>query len=124
MSASRADLHAPGFTLVEALIALLVIAAAAAAVLPALGHALRAKTEREAGLDAVLTAQSLLEAYAPPGAARPGRREGQSAAGPWIIEIGQGEEGARGVVLRPVRVVLGAVTLETLRPGPVEERRP
>jgi hypothetical protein len=107
--------------LVEALVALVVVAGAIAAVVPLLGTALRAKAEREADLSGVLMAQSLLEAYAPPGAAREGRREGRSPAGPWLIEIGRGEAGPRGVVLRPVRVTLGAVTLETLRPGPAQD---
>ena len=64
----------------------------------------------------VLLAQSLLEAHAPPGAARPGRWEGAG----WRVEVGRGEEGPRDVALRPVRVAVGGVLLETLRPGPVE----
>ncbi|MBO1075013.1 prepilin-type N-terminal cleavage/methylation domain-containing protein [Roseomonas marmotae] len=121
MSARPGSAQAPGFTLVEALVALVVVAGAASAVTPLLGTMLRAKAEREANLAGVLMAQSLLEAYAPPGAARPGRWQGNSPAGPWSIEIGPGEAGAPGVALRPVRVVLRAVTLEALRPGPAEE---
>ncbi|MCR0983641.1 type II secretion system protein [Roseomonas populi] len=118
MSSPPASLHRPGFTLVEALIALLVIGGAVAAVLPALGNAMRSKGEREADFSAVLAAQSLLDAYAPPGAAREGRQAGEAPEGRWSIEIGPGQAGAGGVVLRPVRVVLGPVILETLRPGP------
>lgn len=109
--------------MVEALVALLVIGGAMAAVLPGLGAALGAKAGREAELSAVLMAQSILEAQAPPGAAREGRREGRVAEGRWVVEIGRGEEGPNGLALRPVRVTLGPVTLDTLRPGPLEEGR-
>jgi hypothetical protein len=107
--------------MVEALVALLVIGGAIAAVLPNLGVALRAKAEREADLSAVLMAQSILDAQAPPGAAREGRREGRVAEGRWVVEIGRGEEGPNDLALRPVRVTLGSVTLDTLRPGPARE---
>ena len=112
-----------GFSLVEALVALAIIGGAVAAVLPPLARALGAKAERDAGVSAALFAQSLLEAHAPPGAARPGRRrEGAAPEGAWRVEIGPGEEGPRGVALRPVRVAVGGgVVLETLRPGPVEQ---
>jgi prepilin-type N-terminal cleavage/methylation domain-containing protein len=117
----RARPAAPGFSLVEALVALAVIGGAMAAALPPLARALAAKAERDAGVSAVLFAQSLLEAHAPPGAARPGRWEGPAPEGGWRVEIGPGEEGPRGVALRPVRVAVGGVVLlETLRPGPAE----
>jgi hypothetical protein len=103
-------------------VALAVIGAAIAAVLPPLARALSAKAEGDAGVSAVLFAQSLLEAHAPPGAARPGRWEGIAPEGRWRVEIGFGEEGPRGVALRPVRVAVGGVLLETLRPGPVEHQ--
>jgi hypothetical protein len=108
--------------LVEALVALAVIGGAVAAVLPPLARALSAKAEGDAGVSAVLFAQSLLEAHAPPGAARLGRWEGIAPEGRWRVEIGFGEEGPRGVALRPVRVAVGGVLLETLRPGPVEHQ--
>lgn len=113
----------PGFTLVEALVALLVIGGAVAAVMPPLGNALRAKGEREAELSAVLMAQSLLDAQAPPGLAREGLHEGRWAGGRWALEIGRGEEGPEGLALRPVRVTVGTVVLNTLRPGPAAEAR-
>ena len=106
----------------EALVALAVVGGAVAAVLPPLARALAAKAERDAGVSAVLFAQSLLEAHAPPGAARPGRWEGTAPEGAWRGEIGDGEDGPRGVALRPVRVAVGGVLLETLRPGPAEPR--
>lgn len=111
-----------GFSLVEALAALVVVGGAVAAVLPPLASALAAKAGRDAGVSASLFAQSLLEEHAPPGAARPGRREGTARdGGRWRVEIGPGEEGARGTALRPVRVVVGGgAVLETLRPGPAE----
>ena len=109
---------APGFTLVEALVALVVIGGAVAAVLPPLGRALHAKGERETGLAGVLLAQSLLEAHAPPGAARAGLWEVRAAEGPWRVEIGTGEAGPRGSALFPVRVTVGGFALDTLRPGP------
>lgn len=124
LPAERAPRHgapARGFALVEALVALVILGAVVAAVMPGLALSLRAKFDREATLAAVLAAQSLLDAYAPPGAAREGRREGRLPEGDWLVEVGPGEPGARGVVLRPVRVTLGMVTLETLRPGPAEE---
>jgi prepilin-type N-terminal cleavage/methylation domain-containing protein len=114
--------RARGFSLVEALVALVVVGGAAAAVLPTLARALAAKAEREAGVPSVLLAQSLLEAHAPPGAARPGRWEGATPEGSWRVEIGEGEEGPRGAVLRPVRVAVGGLLLDSLRPGPVEPR--
>jgi hypothetical protein len=110
----------PGFSMVEALVALTVIGGAVAAVLPPLARALSAKAERDAGVSAVLFAQSLLEVHAPPGAARPGRWDGTAREGRWRVEIGPGEEGPRGLALRPVRVTVGAFLLETLRPGPTE----
>lgn len=116
----RGGSFAPGFSLVEALVALVVIGGAVAAVLPPLVRALAAKGERDAEVSAVLLAQSLLEAHAPPGAARPGRWEGKAPEGAWRVDVGDGEEGPRGVALRPVRVVVGGFSLETLRPGPVE----
>lgn len=111
-----------GFSLVEALVALVVVGGAVAAVLPPLALALAAKAERDAGVSSALFAQSLLEAHAPPGAARPGRWEGTAPeGGGWRVEVGPGEEGPRGVALRPVRVAVGGgVVLDTLRPGPVE----
>ena len=112
-----------GFSLVEALVALAVIGGAVAAVLPPLARSLAAKAERESGVSAVLFAQSLLEAHAPPGAARPGRWEGAAPEGAWRVEVGRGEEGPRGVALRPVRVSVGGFALETLRPGPAEAGR-
>jgi type II secretory pathway component PulJ len=113
---------APGFTLVEALVALLVMGGAVAAVLPPLGAALRAKGEREAGLAAVQRAQSLLDALAPPGAAREGRWQGRVPEGEWLVVVGPGEEaGPDRPALRPVRLVLGTLVLETLRPGPPAE---
>jgi hypothetical protein len=118
----RAAPFAPGFSLVEALVALVVVGGAVAAVLPPLSRALAAKAERDTGVSAVLFAQSLLESHAPPGAARPGRWEGAAPEGAWRVEIGRGEEGPRGVALRPVRVAVGSVLLETLRPGPVESQ--
>ncbi|MFZ6764873.1 type II secretion system protein [Pseudoroseomonas sp. WGS1072] len=123
MSASSSDAPrrrwtAPGFTLVEALVALAVIGGVLAALLPALAATLRAKAGREADLAALALAQSLLEAHAPPGAARPGHLEGRAPEGPWRVETGPGEAGAPGLALHPVRVTVGAVVLETLRPGP------
>ena len=114
--------RASGFSLVEALVALAVVGGAVAAVLPPLARALAAKAERDAGVSAVLFTQSLLEAHAPPGAARPGRWDGAAPEGAWRVEIGEGEEGPRGAVLRPVRVAVGGFRLDTLRPGPVEPR--
>ena len=122
--AGRRALSGRGFSLVEALVALAVVGGAVAAVLPPLARALAAKAEREAGMPSVLFAQSLLEAHAPPGAARPGRWEGTAPeGGGWRVEVGAGEEGPRGVALRPVRVTVGGgAVLDTLRPGPVETR--
>lgn len=113
-----------GFSLVEALVALVVVGGAVAAVLPPLARALATKAERDAGVSSTLFAQSLLEAHAPPGAARPGRWEGTASGGAgWRVEVGTGDEGPRGVALRPVRVAVGGgVVLDTLRPGPVENR--
>lgn len=114
---------ARGFSLVEALVALAVVGGAVGAVLPPLARALASKAGHDAGVSAALFAQSLLEAHAPPGAARAGRWEGAApdGGGGWRVEVGAGEEGPRGVALRPVRVAVGgAVVLETLRPGPVE----
>ena len=111
----------PGFTMIEALVALLVLGGTVAVVLPPLAQALRAKGEREAGLSAGMAAQSLLDAYAPPGAAREGQWQGPGPEGIWRVEIGSGETGAGGVALRPVRVVLGDLVLHTLRPGPAED---
>lgn len=127
MSVRCPDSRAPGFTLVEALVALLVMGGAVAAVLPPLGMALRARGEREAGMAAVQRAQSLLEALAPPGAAREGRWQGRAPEGEWLLVVGAGEEAGPGrPALRPVRLVLGALVLETLRPGPLpaEAARP
>jgi prepilin-type N-terminal cleavage/methylation domain-containing protein len=108
-----------GFTLVESLVALAVLGGALAVALPPLSAALGARASREGLLDAVLLAQSLLEAHAPPGAAREGRWQGEAAGGTaWRVEVGAGEAGAGGVTLRPVRVVAGRVVLDTLRPGP------
>lgn len=118
--ARLAGRRAHGFSLVEALVALAVVGGAVAAVLPPLAQALAAKAERDAGVSAVLLAQSLLEAHAPPGAARPGRWGGTALEGAWRVEFGGGEDGPRGVALRPVRVAVGGVLLETLRPGPAE----
>jgi Tfp pilus assembly protein FimT len=114
----RSRLRRRGFTLVDSLVALVVIGGAVAAALPSLGLALRARAARDADLAAALLAQSLLEAHAPPGAAREGVWEGRAPEGAWRVEVGRGEDGRGGVALRPVRVVLGRVTLETLRPGP------
>lgn len=113
-----------GFSLVEALAALAVVGGAVAAVLPPLARALAAKAEHDAGVSSALFAQSLLEAHAPPGAARPGRWEGTASEGTgWRVEVGTGDEGPRGVALRPVRVAVGGgVVLDTLRPGPAEAR--
>ena len=123
MSVPCPDPRARGFTLVEALVALLVIGGAVAAVLPALGSALHAKGEREAGLAAALRAQSLLDALAPPGAARPGLWKGRAPEGEWQVAVGPGEEAPGNLALRPVRVVLGGMVLDTLRPGPAAEAR-
>jgi len=126
MSVRCPESRAPGFTLVEVLVALLVMGGAVAAVLPPLGVALRAKGEREAGLAAVQRAQSLLEALAPPGAAREGRWQGRAPEGEWLLVVGPGEEaaGPGRPALRPVRLVLGTLALETLRPGPPAEALP
>src|SRR3712207_7894993 len=70
-----------GFSLIEALMALVVVGGAVAAVLPPLARALGAKAGRDAGVSATLFAQSLLEAHAPPGATRPGRWEGAAPGG-------------------------------------------
>ncbi|MBB5693061.1 type II secretion system protein [Muricoccus pecuniae] len=118
MCARFPDPRAEGFTLVEALVALLAIGGAVATVLPTLGTAMRARAEREGQVAAALMAQSLLDAHAPPGAAREGRHSGRAPEGAWSVEVGPGEPGAAGTALRPVRVTVGGVVLETLRPGP------
>src|SRR3954453_20476563 len=104
----------PAFTLVETLVALAVIGGAITAGLPPLTEARRAKGGRDSGLAAVLQAQSLLDAHAPPGAARQGRWQGNSPEGAWRVEVGAGEPGPRGVALRPVRVAVGGFVLDTL----------
>jgi prepilin-type N-terminal cleavage/methylation domain-containing protein len=112
-------LSRPGFTLVEALVALVVIGGAIAAVLPPLGAALSARAAREGDIAAALRAQSLLDAYAPPGAAREGQWRGQAPEGSWVVQVGAGQESSPGLALRPVRVAVGPrLVLETLRPGP------
>jgi hypothetical protein len=111
----------PGFAMIEALVALLVLGGTLAVVLPPLAQSLRAKGEGEAGLSAGMAAQSLLDAHAPPGATREGRWQGRAPEGDWRVDVGHGEAGAGGVALRPVRVALGDLVLHTLRPGPVED---
>ncbi|TDG07181.1 hypothetical protein E2C05_31565, partial [Paracraurococcus ruber] len=111
--------RAPGFTLVEAVVALAILGGTLAAILPPLAAALGALGGREAALADAMRAQSLLEAHAPPGATLPGRWEGPG----WRVQTGRGEEGPRGAVLRPVLVQAGGVTLATLRPGPPEAAR-
>lgn len=112
-----------GFTLVESLVALAVLGGALSIAVPPLGTALRARTARESLIDAALLAQSLLDAHAPPGAAREGQWQGRSADGlAWHVQVWAGEPGAGGVALRPVRVTAGSLVLDTLRPGPMEAR--
>ncbi|MGG5811780.1 type II secretion system protein [Falsiroseomonas sp. CW058] len=117
MSASSAS-RAPGFTLVECLAALAVLGVAIAVALPPMGDALRAFADRRSRIGAAALAQSVLDLHAAPGAARPGRWQGRAPDGTaWRVEVGEGEPGAPGLLLHPVRVLAGPVVLDTLRPG-------
>jgi type II secretory pathway pseudopilin PulG len=121
MSASCAR---PGFTLVEALGGLSVLGLAVAVALPPLGDALRAFADRRGAIAEAALAQSVLDLHAAPGAARPGTWQGRAPDGTaWRVEVGDGAEGAPGLLLLPVRAIAGGVVLETLRPGRAEPPR-
>lgn len=107
---------AAGFTLIEVVVALAILALALAAALPQFGSALRLGAEATDGREAVLVAQSALAVLTADPRLADGARDG-AADGGWVWRAtvrraATGGDGAVPALLRPFEV-----TIEVMKTG-------
>lgn len=114
------DRHSSGFTLLEVLVALAILAVALAAVLAAVGGALNAAMRAEGLVRSTIAAQSLLAGAGLDAPLRPGRQSGALPDGSgWSLDVRPAPDNmllVAAVVDAPG--IGGRVRLVTLRPAP------
>ena len=129
MSRQRAD---DGFTLIEALVALTILALAAGTGFKVLSDGARRLERSKAAQSAVVLGDSILARVGPDFAVRPSHWAGVADDQSWVLDIGNGladPPAAAGLAAFPVRVAVRwaddrgrrELVLETVRLGPESE---